>query len=141
MRYAILVLLCCSAACASTSTGAYLPSAYDSAVSAIAYDAASKLALEYPPDQHPLELRSETEGRFDRAFISSLRQNGFALGSDANRSGEALVVQYAVDQLLGTKLVRVTVFVERRTLSRAYATGTDGVYPAGPWSSGVHHGS
>lgn len=142
MRYATLALLCSSLfACASTSTGAYLPSAYDSAVSAIAYDAAAKLALEYPPDEHPLSLDSETEGGFDRAFVSSLRQSGFALGSRGNRSGDMLVVQYAVDQLRGTKLVRLTLFVERRTLSRAYATGSDGVYPAGPWSSGVHHGS
>jgi len=140
MRYAILSLACCSFfACASTSTGAYLPSAYDSAVSAIAYDAAAKLALEYPPDEHPLDLDAQTEGSFDRAFVSSLRQSGFALGPSG--SGEALVVQYAVDQLRGTKLVRVTLFVDRRTLSRAYTTSSEGVYPAGPWSLGVHHGS
>jgi hypothetical protein len=128
-------------ACASTSTGAYLPSAYDSAVSAIAYDAASKLALEYPPDEHALELRAQTEGSFDRAFVSSLRQSGFALSATEARAGEALVLQYAVDQLRGTKLVRVTLFLEHRTLSRAYTTSAEGVYPAGPWSSGVHRGS
>jgi hypothetical protein len=127
-------------ACASTSTGAYLPSTYDSAVSAIAYDAASKLALEYPPDEHALELKAETEGSFDRAFVSSLRQSGFALGAQ-RRPNEALVVQYAVDQLRGTKLVRVTLFIEQRTLSRAYTTSSEGVFPAGPWSSGVHRGS
>lgn len=142
MHYATLALMGCSLlACASTSTGAYLPSAYDSAVSAIAYDAAAKIALEYPPDDHPLALDSETESSFDRAFVSWLRQNGFTLKSAGNRSTDVLVVQYAVDQLRGTKLVRVTLFVEHRTLSRAYATGADGVYPAGPWSSGVHRGS
>lgn len=142
MSKAFLVLFGLSLfGCASTSTGAYLPSVYDSAVSAIAYDAASKLALEYPPDEHALELRAQTEGSFDRAFVSSLRQSGFALAVAEGRAGEALVLQYAVDQLRGTRLVRVTLFIEHRTLSRAYSASVDGVYPAGPWSSGVHRGS
>jgi len=128
-------------ACATATTGAYLPSSYDAAAPTIAQDAASKLAREYPPDEHRLEVVVDTQGTFDRAFASSLRRSGFAVAATSNASGEPIVVRYAVDRLRGTKLVRVTLFIDNRTLSRAYASQPSGVYPAGPWSSGVHRGS
>lgn len=141
MRQQILVLVALLlAACSASTTGAYLPDRYDSAARSIAHDAASKLALEYPPDDHALELVAQTQTTFDRAFASSLRRSGFPMGLPSGDERERIVVQYAVDQIRGTKLVRVTMFVDHRTLSRAYAPKPGGVYPAGPWSSGVHHG-
>lgn len=119
------------------------------AQAAMALDAARKLATEYAPDSHALRLLHAATDSFGRSFAAELRKAGYAVqdGSadelqDAKaRSADELQVRYVVDQLKGTQLLRVTLYLPRTTLSRAYAERASGVFPVGPWSMGSVGGS
>lgn len=76
---------------------------------------------------------------FGRSFAGELRKAGFAIRATA--SSDELLVKYVVDVLKGTDLMRATLYVRGRTLSRAYAQRAGALYPVGPWSVGERHGS
>jgi hypothetical protein len=107
------------------------------AQAAIGTDAAAKLAIDYPPESHTIRIAQEAQDAFGRGFASALRERGYAVqtSSAATSAGE-LPVRYTVDKIKSTELLRLTLYVQRRLLSRAYAQRSDGVYPAGPWSVG-----
>ena len=54
---------------------------------------------------------------------------------------QAELLRYVVDTVKGTDLLRVTIYVRGQTFARAYAERAGGLYPVGPWSVGVRHGS
>lgn len=112
------------------------------AQAAIAADAATKLRAEFAPDSHSLRLAHTAADVFGRNFVAALRRAGYAVKeSSAPLARSELSVRYVVDQLKGTQLLRVTVYVRDRTLSRPYGERASGVYPVGPWSAGGFDGS
>lgn len=108
----------------------------------MAADAARKLAIEYAPDSHPLRLPLAATDDFGRNFEAELRRTGYAVQKGpAASSRDELQVRYVVDELKGTDLLRVTLYVQQRTLSRPYAERPRGVYPVAPWTAGGSDGS
>lgn len=104
---------------------------------AVAADAARRLAADYEPDGASIRFAHDGRDAFGRSFATALRKSGFAVkDATAERSAGELSLRYVFDQIKGTDLLRVSLYIERRTLSRAYAQRSGGVYPVGPWSVG-----
>ena len=106
---------------------------------AMAADAAKKLASVFTATGQGVRFAHDARDAFGRTLAGELRKEGFAIRSTA--SGDELLVRYVVDVLKGTGLLRATVYVRRRTFSRAYAQRAGALYPVGPWSVGDSHGS
>lgn len=137
MRVAMIVVAL--AACSGTAQYGSFVAGQEQVQGALASDAAKKLSVEYTPDSQAIRLVQDAQDPFGRALATELRKAGYSVKDrSAPRSADELHVRYVVDRLKGTRLLRVTVHVQRRRLSRAYGQRADGVYPAGPWSSGVH---
>jgi hypothetical protein len=101
---------------------------------AIGTDAAKKLARNYPAERHKIWVAQQTEDAFGRGFAAALREQGYAVETGEEQGpGPKLAVRYVLDAVKGTPLLRLTLYVQRRRLSRAYAERPDGLYPAGPW--------
>lgn len=135
MRITTLVLALCGCGGAA-QYGSFVQVATQTQA-AIAADAARKLAADYDAAQVRVRIAQDARDPFGRSFAAQLRKAGFAVKSgEGGAIGAQLRVRYVVDKLKGTDLLRLSLFVERRTLSRAYARRSGAVYPAGPWSIG-----
>ena len=129
------------AGCGGTVPYGSFVGGHEQAQAAIAADAANLLSAEYAPDSHSIRLAQDARDAFGRAFAAELRKGGYSVKDTSAPSSEGdLQVRYVIDHLKGTELLRVTIYVQRRRLSRAYAHRQDGLHPAGPWSSGMHDG-
>lgn len=104
---------------------------------AVAADAAQRLAADYEPEGASVRFAHDARDTFGRSFATELRKAGFAvMAAAAGASGGELSLRYVVDRVKGTALLRVSLHIDRRALSRAYAQRSGGVYPVGPWSVG-----
>lgn len=129
----VIVSLC---ACGGAQYGSFVEGQAP-AQAAMAADAASRLASDYPPAGRSIRIAQGGHDVFGRTLAGELRKSGYSLhASDSAAGGHDLEVRYVADRVKGTKLLRVTLYVRGLQLSRAYAEGPRGVYPAGPWSRG-----
>lgn len=104
---------------------------------AVAADAAQRLAADYEAEGASIRFAHDASDTFGRSFGTELRKAGFAVKDAANESsGGELSLRYVVDRVKGTDLLRVSIYIDRRTLARAYAQRSGEVYPVGPWSVG-----
>src|SRR4051812_9628035 len=77
--------------------------------SAIAADAAKKMAIEYAADSHALQIGDNAGDSFGRDLAAELRKAGYAVTADAGSPADGdLRVQYVLDKIKGTDLLRVT---------------------------------
>lgn len=104
----------------------------------IAADAAERLSLELGDSGEQIVLGHEHGDAFGRSIADELVAVGFELveAKDA-RADHGYRLFYVVDRVKGTALLRVTLAVSGRTLSRAYEERDGVTEPAGPWSSGA----
>lgn len=120
--------------CASTGTvGVFTP--IDTAV-------ADGLAEDFVSQTKRLGLDSDDElsvavgdDPMGPALEEKLRTAGFRV-SRTSASNDDASVRYAVDRLKGTDLLRMTVLVADRRISRVYREEEDRLLPSGPWTVG-----
>jgi hypothetical protein len=139
MRERTLLLALLLAGCGGAAQYGSFVSGREPAQAAIATDAAKKLAASLPGEGQAVRFAHDATDAFGRGLAAELRKEGFAVRSTP--SGGELLVRYVVDAIKGTDMLRATIYVRGRVLSRAYATRSGGLYPVGPWSVGVRHGS
>lgn len=139
MKEGALVLALLLAGCGGAGPYGSFVTGRESVQTAIAADAAKELAASFPEEGQGVRFAHDAQDAFGRALAAELRKEGFAIRS-APSHGE-LLVRYVVDVIKGTDLLRATIYVRDRTLSRAYAARRGELYPVGPWSVGVLHGS
>jgi hypothetical protein len=132
MLFGVLVLVGCAG---SPPYGSFLKGR-QATEAAMAADAAQKLAADYGAPARSIWLSEEATDAFGRSLSTELRKAGFRVRSGAAPKEKIdLAVRYVADVLKGTELCRLTVYVDRRSLSRAYLERGSRVYPAGPWSA------
>lgn len=134
----IAATLACLAGCVSKPYGNYAPQA-DAMVSRVMVaDTVAQLVAIFPPARMRLNVIQETPDRFGQNLVTSLRSRGYAVmeypASAEQPARGALPLSYVVDSPADAAVFRVTVRVGRQTLSRAYASRPEGVYPAGVWA-------
>ena len=134
-----LMLALTLAGCGGTVPYGSFVQGREPAQAAIAADAAKKLAASFGGAGEGIRFAHDATDAFGRGLATELRKEGFAIRG-APADGE-LLVRYVVDAIKGTDMLRATIYVRARTLSRAYAQRGDELYPVGPWSVGVLHGS
>lgn len=139
MRKRTLVLVLLLAGCGGAVPYGSFVIGREPAQAAIAADAAKKLAASFGGAGQAIRFAHDATDAFGRGLATELRKEGFAIRSTP-ADGE-LLVRYVVDAVKGTDMLRATIYVRGRTLSRAYALRGDELYPVGPWSVGVLHGS
>ena len=106
---------------------------------ALATDSVSKLRRDYAPERVRVVYTQGQADPFGRGLAAGLRQEGYKVRSGLG-GPKAFTVRYVVDRVKNTPLLRVTLFVRGRVLSRAYKEHVDGTVAVGPWSSGGFHG-
>ena len=93
-----------------------------------------------------------TPDEFGASLVKSLREQGYAVSefepAPAEQPGRAIAgdktpnadaatpglsLRYILDQTTGARLYRVTLLVGEQSLSRAYLSQNDSVFPAGAW--------
>lgn len=134
-----LVLALMLAGCGGAAAYGSFVTGREPAEAAIAADAAKKVAASFPATGQAVRFAHDATDAFGRGLAAELRKEGFAIRRTPT-DGE-LLLRYVVDAIKGTDLLRATIYVRSRTLSRAYAARPGGLYPVGPWSVGVLHGS
>jgi hypothetical protein len=139
MRERTLVLALLLAGCGGGVPYGSFVTGRDRAQAAIAEDAAKKLAASFRATGQAIRFAHDADDAFGRDLAAELRKEGFAIRSKP-ADGE-LLVRYVVDVVKGTDFLRATIYVRGRTFARAYAQRAGGLYPVGPWSVGVLHGS
>lgn len=132
-----LALLICLVACAARY-GNFMRHTTQANDKKMADDVAKKLVTLYPPALTRFDLQHAATDYFGTSLIAAMRTKGYAvLEYKARRKkGRAGVpLAYAVDELKGTGLYRVTVLIDRQqSLNRVYKVAKDGVlHPAGYW--------
>jgi hypothetical protein len=95
---------------------------------------AAELLLSLLAEQPRLTLDSPPRDVFGLSLVQQLRDNGLEPSTVAHEGAPRL--RYAVDQLKGTSLLRVTLALGTRQLSRAYALKGSTAVAQGPWSIG-----
>lgn len=143
MRKALfpVLLLACLGGCASTTKpvgyGSYatLSPANENAV---VQDVVKRLATVYPPARTKLNLRHPTTDPFGTTLMATMRTKGYALDEykaapATTAAPDANTFAYVFDQLAGTDLYGVTLFVNNEALSRVYMTKDGALMPAGSW--------
>lgn len=141
-------LLGCSTTPARQDYGNFLQQAATEQSRAMANDAAKKLAALYPPATTRFNLRQTTPDDFGASLIAALRARGFAMaelktGSVATTAqpktssepapSSDLALAYLVDQPLDNGTYRVSLHVDKQTLSRLYLEKGGAAAPAGQW--------
>jgi hypothetical protein len=139
----ILVGLVGLSGCASTPVPAEFgnfvqsPNAADD--KAMAIDAVKKLTAAYPPARTRFNLQHTTPDAFGANLVTGLRASGYAL-AEVKPGMAALptaagdqALSYVVDQPLGAGLYRVTIQINKQTLSRVYQPESGVLTPAGAW--------
>jgi hypothetical protein len=139
MRHTRLLLAFIFAGCAGAVPYGSFVTGREPAQAAIAADAAKELAASLRSTGEPIRFAHDASDAFGRSLAAALRTQGFAIRVTPAH-GE-LLVRYVVDAVKGTDLLRATIYVQGRTLSRAYAQRASGLYPVGPWSVGGPYGS
>lgn len=139
MRERTLVLALMLAGCGGAVPYGSFVKGRDRAQAAIAADAAKKLAGAFLGAGEAIRFAHDATDPFGRGLAAELRKEGFAIGS--TRADGELLVRYVVDAIKGTDMLRATIYVRGRTLSRAYRARPGGLFPVGPWSVGVVDGS
>lgn len=146
-KFSLTVLLLLGlAGCASTGPyGNFTqnPVEYDAK---LATDTARQIRALYPPATTRFNLYRATPDRFGASLAGALRTQGYALseskpewqiGQQAEQGkgqqAPSLNLRYVVDQQPGTNLYRVMVLIGQQSLTRAYLSQNNALYPAGAW--------
>lgn len=130
----VLLVVVVIVGCGATAQYGTFVRGHERAQYAIAADAAVKIAAAYPPETRSIRLEREADDLFGQRLATELRKKGFSLQENAASASERqLQVRYVLDAIKGTDLLRLSIYVPQRRLSRAYAQRSDRVFPDGPW--------
>lgn len=134
-RFAVAVLGLLLGCGASVPYGSFITGS-EAAQARMAVDAAGKLRETFPPEQHSLQFTHPADDPFGQALASELRGSGYSVQENyRDEAGGHRHLQYVVDELEGTNMLRVQLLVDARRFSRAYLRESDGLRPMGAWSS------
>jgi hypothetical protein len=142
-KIALMALLAAVAGCAA---GPKPDSAGNFATASAAIDskmadgAAKKLATLYPPALTRFGLQHAADDHFGTSFVTTLREQGYALqenkpmsNPDADDRAASRELSWVFDQPAETGLYRVTITIDTQSLSRVYLAKDGSVAPAGYW--------
>lgn len=105
----------------------------------LAEDAVLQLSRVFPPAKTQLYFTRTADDAFGRAFVTSLREAGYAVADTASSlSGDqgqptGLPVSYIIDPIAGDTDYRLSLMVGGGVLSRAYSVDQDGSVGGGAW--------
>jgi hypothetical protein len=116
---------------------------------AIAADVVKKLVVLYPPARTRFDLRQPASDSFGLALVEQMRSRGYAIeeykpasepkprlaqtaiGTSAVAAATPLA--YLIDQAGESGIYRVTLTIDRQSLTRAYQAGAGSISPASYW--------
>lgn len=129
----------CATAPEQASFGSFVQTPNASDDKAMADDAVKKLIALYPPARTRFNLQHVTADTFGANLVTALRAKGYAL-AEVKPSAQAApaaageqALSYIVDQPLDPGLYRVTILINKQTLSRVYQSNSGALAPAGAW--------
>lgn len=129
MRWLLLSLLTCG--CAATPRHGSFIEGRMGQQQALSQDAAELLAAG-KPEGATFALPEGTADPFGRGLADALRSRGHFV--TAGEKDGALSVRYVVDELRGTDLLRVVLWIGHGVRSRAYRAEGTSLVAAGPWT-------
>ena len=116
---------------------------------AIAVDVVKKLVVLYPPARTRFDLRQTASDNFGVALVEQMRSKGYAIdeykpasasklpqaqaAARTNAVAPATSFAYFIDQAGDSGVYRVTLTIDRQSLTRAYQAGAGGISPASYW--------
>jgi hypothetical protein len=106
----------------------------------LAEDAVLQLSRVFPPAKTRLYFTRTADDAFGRAFVTGLRETGYAVedaasGSPGDQAQHAGVpVSYIIDPIAGDAGYRLSLMVGEGVLSRAYSVYQDGSVGGGAWA-------
>lgn len=99
----------------------------------LAHDAAKKIAKIKVPARTIFNIYQKTNSVFGHKLIEILRQNGYGVQENI-KSDKNSNFHYVIDQIDGSKRIRVSLYINSENLSRAYGTYNERLMPIGAWS-------
>ncbi len=99
----------------------------------LARDAANRIAQIKIPARTTFKVYQKTDSVFGQTLVEMLRRQGYGVQEDVKSPVQANL-KYVVDRLSGNQRIRVSVFIGRDELSRAYAFAGNKLVPEGAWS-------
>jgi hypothetical protein len=116
---------------------------------AIAADVVKKLVVLYPPARTRFDLRQPASDSFGLALVEQMRSKGYAIEEyksvsspkprlvqatvGTNAVAPATPLAYFIDQTGDSGIYRVTLTIDRQSLTRAYQAGAGSISPASYW--------
>lgn len=127
-----LVLMVLLSSCASLKYGDFttMPPSKESQ---LAEDAANRLARVYVPAQTTFKLSQRANDRFGIKLLENLRKKGYGIAENVSPKKSANFF-YVLDETERNHLYRVSLFVGKQSLSRAYVYESGALMPIGIWS-------
>jgi hypothetical protein len=116
---------------------------------AMAIDVVKKLVVLYPPARTRFDLRQTASDDFGRALVEQMRSKGYAIeeykqasapkpppaqaATGANAGAPVTSLAYFIDRSDDSGIYRVTLTIDRHSLTRAYQAGAGSISPASYW--------
>ena len=97
----------------------------------LATDTARAMAVVWPPAETRIRVAENERDPFLTALIAQLRQSGYPVIPPSGKDGTELL--YLVDRLDAGQ-IRVSVWLEGRSVNRIYAMNNGRLQPASAWS-------
>jgi hypothetical protein len=131
-KLSVLVWIVLLSSCASMQYGNFTPSSQSNDVY-LATDAASQLARVYPPARYTFRIGQKICDGFGTHLIQAMRTKGYGVIENMHARKQANFF-YVVDETERNHLYRVSLYVQRESLSRMYAKTHGKLTPISPWS-------
>lgn len=137
--FAMLSLAGCASIPAPAVLGNFVDEGARSSTSLMAEDVVKKLDVLYPPAHTSFRMQQKTPDSFGATLVEALRAKGYALAEfdpasvDSGTHSRGVTLAYIVDQPLEPGQYRVTVLLNKQSISRLYQLRGGVVSPAGAW--------
>lgn len=107
----------------------------------LANDVINQIDLLYPSAKTTLYFRHETSDKFGTALIKNMREFGYGVtefiapedNNATTTKPSGLSVAYIIDHLSDKQLI-ITIYVNKKPISRLYDTSQENVRPLGEWA-------
>lgn len=130
----ILVIVCCAlvlSACATTHYGNYTQVS-EANHQIMVKDAIARIIPLYPPAKTTLKLAQRANDSLGVNLINAFRKSGYRVVEGVSRKEANFF--YLVDRTPNSKMIRLSLFIEKNTLTRAYAMKQNRFMPLGFWA-------
>lgn len=99
----------------------------------MARDCVKQIEKVKPPARTTFKISQKTNSSFGKHLINELRERGFGIQEVTNHNIKANF-SYVIDKLSSNGLIRVSLWVEEKVLSRAYLIKNGTLIPVGTWT-------